>query len=242
MELSKKSDDDLGNMMAEVIAKSGSKAEPAKAADAAPKAAEDDADAVKAKAVEDAVVDRILGNPFYGYGGLYHPMFPLSPLYAPPVYRTNPFGNLKAYTDIVSGLYPYAGVMNPAVADAVKAYEAKTAETLKGDKKPDAPKAAAFLQFAEGMNDDESTVLQVHGVPVLVKPKLLDDEMADAEFDETMAVGGAKTHFAQKDAEGVPVLVNPVVMQNTVAYDDLGQEIRVGADTVHYRKNKDPLS
>ena len=72
--------------------------------------------------------------------------------------------------------------------------------------------------------DDESIVLQVHGVPVLVKPKLLTDEMADAEFDETMAVGGAKAHFAQKEkeTEGVPVLVNPTIMQNTVAYDDLG--------------------
>ena len=105
-------------MMSETIAqaKSHSLAEPAK---------DDDADGAKAKAVEEAVVDRILGNPYYGYGGFYHPMFPLSPLYAPPVYKTNPFANLKAYTDIVAGLYPYAGVMNPAVADAVKAYEAK---------------------------------------------------------------------------------------------------------------------
>ena len=60
----------------------------------------------------------------------------------------------------MSSLYPYAGVMNPAVADAVKAYEAKQAEAVAPKKADATPKAAAFLQTA------------AEGVPVLVQPTL----------------------------------------------------------------------
>lgn len=152
------------------------------------------------KAVEAALANRIVGRlgGIYGYGPII-PIYPLAYPLKPDVERA-----VAAVRDIHNAIiaYEYANAIAGLVAPSVDAV-AKVMSAIidpSGMKKADtAPASATNLQ------------LNAEGVPVLVNPVLMKNEVADADLGmRNWVIEGVNGYdLTQIKAEGVPVLVNP---------------------------------
>ena len=176
------------------------------------------------KAIEKALTDRIIQR--LGGGGYYWP-------YAPAI--TREIQAIQSYHDLIKGYEILRGLYSPPTnADVAKILGLK-------------------LNPGNFSNDTKSTSLiqlEEQGVPVLVKPTLLRNEVVDADLSQRNYVidGVNGFDFVQTNDEmddtvtlqvnGVPVTVNPVLMRPTgMETAKFGNKIRINLDDVTYVQN-----
>ena len=161
----------------------------------------------ESKAIEKIVAQRIFDRITYsGYPG--YPYY--NPYYYPyPVDVASKVAAITAYHDIIArseAINAIAGMVAPSADMALKILEGATT--------PSAPPAKAAVQ------------LSAEGVPVLIEPHLMENEMADADLlQKDYIIDGINgIDFVQTQEQGVPVLIEPRLMTNEVADADLKQK------------------
>jgi NAD(P)H-hydrate repair Nnr-like enzyme with NAD(P)H-hydrate epimerase domain len=168
----------------------------------------------EAKAIEKIVSQRVWdrltwdgypGYPYY-YPGYYHYPGDVAAKVAA----------ITAYHDVINraaAINAVAGMVAPSADMALKILEGATNPTATPPPDAQKPKDKAALQ------------LNAEGVPVLIEPTLMKNEMSDVDLMQRDYIldGINGIDFVQTKTEGVPVLIEPTLMKNEMTEADLMQ-------------------
>ena len=169
----------------------------------------------ESKAIEKIVSQRIWDR--IAYDG-----YPAYPYYYPNYYHypgdiAAKVAAITAYHDVIeraAAINAIAGMVAPSADMALKILQGATTPATPPPGAPEAkPKEKAAVQ------------LSAEGVPVLIEPKLMKNEMTDADLMQRDYIidGINGIDFVQTKSEGVPVLIEPKLMKNEMTDADLMQ-------------------
>ena len=205
MQLNQMTDDQVFNLVQESL-----KADPKKEqASSKNEAVSKDADM---KAVEAVLADRILGRLISGgyiYGSTL--AYPIDKDIALKIAALRAYHELVLNYELSNAI---AGLVEPSVADVLRVLQAATGDDeKKEEKKGGEPAKKSLLQIEET------------GVPVLIQPKLMSNEVADVDLGMRNVIidGVDGFDYVQTAENGVPVYVQPKLLTNQVSDADLNQ-------------------
>ena len=177
----------------------------------------------EAKAIEKIVSQRVWdrltwdgypGYPYY-YPGYYHYPGDIASKVAAITAYHDTINRAAAINAIAGMVAPSADMALKILEGAVNPTAAPPAEAKKEEKK-----AAAQLP-----KDKTAVQLNAEGVPVLIEPTLMKNEMADVDLMQRDYIldGINGIDFVQTKSEGVPVLIEPHLLKNEMTEADLMQ-------------------
>lgn len=180
----------------------------------------------EAKAIEKIVSQRVWdrltwdgypGYPYY-YPGYYHYPGDIAAKVAAITAYHDVIGRAAAINAIAGMVAPSADMALKILEGAVNPTAAPPAEAKKEEKK-------AAAQLNSKPKDKAALQLNAEGVPVLIEPTLMKNEMSDVDLMQRDYIldGINGIDFVQTKTEGVPVTIEPTLMKNEMTDADLMQ-------------------